>query len=106
MDPLRPCGPRLRHLLWQWRAISLRASMQPMFFRWFALLSAVMALAAAATRPHYGGTLRVEVEASVETADPPQTGPGMADLSGAFLVTRWEGGHVAVYSANEDAPGG
>jgi peptide/nickel transport system substrate-binding protein len=77
-----------------------------MFFRWFALLSAVVALAAAATRPHYGGTLRVEVEASVETADPPQAGPGMADLSGTFLVTRWEGGRVAVYSANEDAPGG
>lgn len=77
-----------------------------MFLRWFVLLSAVAALAPAATRPHYGGTLRVEVEASIETADPPQTGPGMADLSGAFSVTRWEGGRVAVYAANEDAPGG
>ena len=73
----------------------------------FALvLSAALVLAQAATRPHYGGTLRVEVEASIETADPPQTGPGMADLSGAFSVTRWEGGRVAVYSANDDAPGG
>jgi len=76
-----------------------------MFSRWFALLSAVV-LAQAATRPHYGGTLRVEIEASIETTDPPQTGPGMADLSGAFSVTRWEGGRVAVYSAKEDAPGG
>jgi peptide/nickel transport system substrate-binding protein len=79
--------------------------MPPMSSRWFALLSAVV-LAQAATRPHYGGTLRVEVEASIETADPPHTGPGMADLSGAFSVTRWEGGRAAVYSANEDAPGG
>ncbi len=79
--------------------------MQPMFSRWFALLSVVV-LAQAATRPHYGGSLRVEIEASIETADPPQTGPGMADLSSAFSVTRWEGGRVAVYSANEDAPGG
>lgn len=77
-----------------------------MFLRWFALLSAAVVWAQAATRPHYGGTLRVEVEASIETADPPQAGPGMADLSGAFSVTRWEGGRVAIYSANEDAPGG
>jgi len=73
--------------------------------RWFALLSTAV-LASAATRPHYGGTLRVEVEASIETADPPQAGPGMADLAGAFSITRWEGGRVAVYSANEDAVGG
>jgi peptide/nickel transport system substrate-binding protein len=82
-----------------------RASILHMFFRWFALLSAAT-LAVSATRPHYGGTLRVEIEASVETADPPTTGPGMADLSAAFSVTRWEGGRVAVYSANENAPGG
>lgn len=77
-----------------------------MFSRWFALLSAVVVLAPAATRPRYGGTLRVEVEASIETVDPPQAGPGMADLSGAFSVTRWEGGRLAVYSANDEAPGG
>jgi hypothetical protein len=65
-----------------------------------------VALAQAATRPHYGGTLRIEIETSIETADPPQTGPGMADLSGAFSVSRWEGGRVAAYSANENAPGG
>jgi MarR-like DNA-binding transcriptional regulator SgrR of sgrS sRNA len=63
-------------------------------------------LAAAATRPRYGGTLRVEVRVNIETADPPQAGPGMADLAGAFSITRWEGGHLAVYTANDDAPGG
>ena len=42
----------------------------------------------------------------METADPPKTGPGMADLSGAFSVTRWEGGRIAVYSADDNAPGG
>jgi len=79
--------------------------MLPMFLRWLAILSAA-AVAVAATRPPYGGTLRVEIEALVETADPPQIGPGMGDLNGAFSVTRWEGGRTAVYSANENAPGG
>jgi hypothetical protein len=65
------------------------------------------ALAAnAATRPHHGGTLRIEVRQSIETADPPQSGPGMADLAGSFSITRWEGGKLAVYSANDDAPSG
>ena len=63
-------------------------------------------LLSAAERPHYGGTLRVEVHASIETADPPQTGPGMADLAPAFSITRWEGGRLAVYTAADNAPGG
>lgn len=62
--------------------------------------------AAGATRPRYGGTLRVEVRESIETADPPQTGRGMADLGDAFNITRWEAGRLAVYSANDNAPGG
>jgi peptide/nickel transport system substrate-binding protein len=73
--------------------------------RWLALLS-VTALAAAATRPHYGGTLRVEVQQSVETADPPQTGRGLADLAAGFTISRWEAGRLAVYSADETAGGG
>lgn len=76
-----------------------------MFSRWLAVLS-VVAWAAAATRPHYGGTLRVEVRESIETPDPPQIGPGMADLASAFTITRWERGRLAVYSADENAPGG
>lgn len=76
-----------------------------MWSRWFAVLSLALA-GSAATRPHYGGVLRVEVRESIETADPPQTGPGMADLSGPFSITHWEGGRMAAYSANENAPGG
>ena len=62
--------------------------------------------AAAATRPRYGGTLRVETREAIESADPPQAGPGMADLSVAFRVTRWESGRRAVFTADEDARGG
>ncbi|HEY7390909.1 MAG TPA: ABC transporter substrate-binding protein [Bryobacteraceae bacterium] len=60
----------------------------------------------AAERPHYGGTLRVEIRASIETPDPPQTGIAIPDLASAFSVTRWEGGRLAAFAANEDAPGG
>ena len=65
----------------------------------------LQALAAAATRPHYGGTLRVEIHEAIETPDPPQNGPGLADLSAAFTITRWEGSQ-AVFVSNENAPGG
>jgi peptide/nickel transport system substrate-binding protein len=60
----------------------------------------------AATRPHYGGTLRVEVREPIETPDPPDTGPTFAQLRGGFAVTRWEAGHRAVYTADENAPSG
>jgi peptide/nickel transport system substrate-binding protein len=64
------------------------------------------AAAGAATRPRYGGTLRVEMREAIETADPPQSGPGMADLAGLFAVSRWEAGVTAVYTAEENPPGG
>lgn len=77
---------------------------------WSARVSAAVLLlaigAAAGTRPRYGGTLRVEIRDIVESADPPQTGVGMPDLSGAFAITRWEAGHRAVFQADENAPGG
>src|SRR5581483_3142048 len=76
-----------------------------MRFRLSAGLSLAL-LAAAATRPHDGGTLRVEVRDAIESADPPQTGPGLADLNGAFAITRWEAGRRAVFQAEENAPGG
>ncbi len=71
-------------------------------------LAAISALAAAsaATRPHYGGSLRVELRERFESADPPDTGPGMADLKGAFSIAEWQGGRRAVYTATEDAAGG
>jgi hypothetical protein len=69
-----------------------------------AALAALLCLAA--TRAHYGGVLRVELRDPVESADPPQSGPGIAQLNDAFAVTRWEAGRRAVYTAEENAPGG
>ncbi len=62
--------------------------------------------ALAATRPRYGGTLRVQTRESIESPDPPRLGPGLADLSTAFTAARWESGRRAVFSADENAPGG
>ncbi len=59
-----------------------------------------------ATRPRYGGTLRVELREAIESADPPQSGPRMAQLNSAFNVTRWEAGRRAVFAADENAAGG
>ncbi len=77
---------------------------------WPARLSIAIALSAAIataeTRPRYGGTLRVELRDAIESADPPQAGPGPADLNAAFHITRWEGGRRATYAADENAPGG
>jgi ABC-type transport system substrate-binding protein len=58
------------------------------------------AAACAATRPQYGGTLRVEVRQSAETPDPPPF------LTEGFTITRWEAGRRAVYEADENAAGG
>ncbi len=81
--------------------------MKLIWLRWFALLSlAASAAALAETRPHYGGALRVEVREAIETPDPPQAGPRLAQLNAAFSVTRWAAGQRAVYTANENAPGG
>ncbi len=78
---------------------------------WFAvrnlaLAALAAATAAAATRPHYGGTLYVEIRQSFDTPDPPTTGYGLPGLARAFAITSWEAGRRAVYSADENAPGG
>ena len=70
------------------------------------LVCALSTTILAATRPRYGGTLRVEIHASIDTADPPQLGPGMPDLAPEFSITRWEAGRRALYAADENAPGG
>ncbi|MEO8370005.1 MAG: ABC transporter substrate-binding protein [Candidatus Solibacter sp.] len=57
-------------------------------------------LAAGATRPQYGGTLRVETRLNAETPDPPSL------LGAGFQITRWEAGRLAVYEADENASGG
>ena len=63
------------------------------------------ATAFAATRPHYGGTLRVEVREPA-TAEAPQSGITLAQLNGPFTITQWTPGSGAVYAADENAPGG
>jgi len=78
---------------------------------WLYWFSAGTSLAAsclvhAATRPRYGGTLRVEMRAAIEAPDPPVTGHGMPDLATAFNIARWEGGRHTVYEANENPAGG
>jgi hypothetical protein len=85
-----------------------------MSFAWLAgrklarLLPALLLAGAAvcATRPHYGGTLRVEIHEAIETPDPPQSGIGLPDLSAAFTIMRWEAGSRAVFTADDSAPGG
>ena len=70
------------------------------------LVSSLLLPASAATRPRYGGTLRVEIHDSIETPDPPQLGRGIPDLAAAFSITRWEAGRRAAFAADENAPGG
>ena len=85
----------------------MRLMSSPWFaVRNLALAALAAASAAAATRPHYGGTLRVEIRQSYETPDPPTTGYGMPDLARGFAITHWEAGRRAVYAADENAPGG
>jgi ABC-type transport system substrate-binding protein len=57
------------------------------------------------TRPHYGGALRVEIRLPGDTPDPPQSGPGLADLAATFNIVQWDG-RRAVYEANDAAAGG
>ncbi len=87
--------------------------MRHIFLRWLAGSSALglalvvaLGLAGAATRPRYGGTLRVEVRNPGDSPDPPHVGFGMPDLNGGFSVVRWDAGRTAVYEASETAPGG
>jgi len=56
-------------------------------------------VAGAATRPHYGGTLRVEMREAFETPE------AMAPPAG-FVLAAWEAGKRAVYTADENAAGG
>jgi ABC-type transport system substrate-binding protein len=58
------------------------------------------ALLPGATRPQYGGRLRVEWRQAAETPDPPPL------LSGGFTIARWEAGRLAVYEADDHAAGG
>ena len=69
-----------------------------------ALLLAVTAVAA--TRPHYGGALRVEISESFDTPESPAAQRLLGALAPGFTLSLWEPGRRAVYTADENAAGG
>jgi hypothetical protein len=69
-----------------------------------ALLVSISAFAA--TRPRYGGTLRVEIRESFDAADSPAAQRLLGALSAGFTLGQWEPGRRAVYTANDNAAGG
>jgi hypothetical protein len=62
--------------------------------------------APAATRPHYGGILRIEIHESIDAPDSPQATRRWGSLAPGFTVATWEPGRRAVYAADDNAPGG
>ena len=62
--------------------------------------------ASAATRPHYGGTLRVEIRESFEIPEPPETGANLAQLPPAFKPAQRDAPRHAIYAADDNAPAG
>jgi hypothetical protein len=70
-----------------------------------AALLLLAAIAMAATRPRYGGVLRVELRERMEDAEPAASGQAQSRLNGVFSIAKRESGHVA-YAAEENAPGG
>jgi len=67
--------------------------------RSIALAILVAGAALAATRPHYGGTLRVEIHQA-----PPS--PEVLGVPKGFVLSTWEAGRRAVFAADENALGG
>jgi peptide/nickel transport system substrate-binding protein len=67
--------------------------------RRIAVALVLAAAASAATRPHYGGTLRVEMHQS-----PPS--PEVFGVPRGFVLASWEAGRRAVFTADENAPAG
>ncbi len=63
------------------------------------LMAATGAATLAATRPHYGGTLRVEMRQA-----PPS--PEAFGVPKGFVLTSWEAGRRAVFTADDNAPQG
>jgi hypothetical protein len=68
-------------------------------FQRIALALLLAAAISAATRPRYGGTLRVEMRES-----PPS--PEVLAVPKGFVLSTWETGRRAVFTADENAPGG
>ncbi|HLK66092.1 MAG TPA: ABC transporter substrate-binding protein [Bryobacteraceae bacterium] len=78
---------------------------KPLAVRCAALAVTLAFVSFSATRPHYGGVLRVEMREAIESAEPPQTG-SLAALTAGFTISQWEGGRRAIYSADPAAAGG
>ncbi len=71
-----------------------------------ACLTGHLLVLSAATRPHYGGTLRVEIRESIEAADPPNIGYAIGQLNRHFNIAQWVSGSRAAFTADPNAPGG
>ena len=92
--------------------------MKPTALRWTVGISACLfaVAAAAARRPYYGGTLRIEIRAQIRSLDPSEPISDGAEFaaksflspaaSGPFKVARWDPGKAATLVANDDYPGG
>lgn len=61
--------------------------------------------AGAATRPRYGGTLRVQIRDTADSPDAPRIARRLATFSPSFKLETWEPGRRAVYRADEAARG-
>ena len=94
-----------------------QANMRLIFFPWLAVyelgrrsrlpvLLLLAVTAPAATRPHYGGTLRVEIHESIGAPDAPQALRRWSSLAPGFTLASWDAGRRAVFAAEENAPGG
>jgi ABC-type transport system substrate-binding protein len=64
------------------------------------------ALAGGATRPRYGGTLRVQIRETADAADAAPIANKLSALTPSFKLETWEPGKRAVYRADDAAPGG
>jgi peptide/nickel transport system substrate-binding protein len=92
--------------------------MKPTALRWTAGISAlvVVALADAARRPYYGGTLRIEIRAQIRSLDSKDSASDPMEFAaksllspagtGPFKIARFEPGKGATLVANDDYPGG
>lgn len=104
--------------------------MKPRSYLLLAAASVLLIAAPARTarRPRYGGTLRLEIEASIRSLDPAVAAASPAEAAakrqldlllydhrgadgaftgeGAFHISAWDPGKRAVLAANDDAPGG
>ena len=88
------------------RVSARRLGARTSFFPAFCLALLLAATASAATRPHYGGALRVEISESFDAADSPAAQRLLGALAPGFTLSQWEPGRRAVYTADENASGG